>query len=667
MKIAIRFVRNDVFVVLFVMLSVVLGRLFRVGTMEGSLIWPAIGMGFAFVLHQRTRILPALFIGYFIGINIAFLVGTPWSLMAIFVAVLQSLAFVFTLYMVLRFWQWFKIGETLTGANIAKAAVAIGTLALLSALIGNGLYLMVGFDTFDHFIDNVTTWMVGDIFGYLIIGVPYYFALREDEDPYYTTFEWKEVLFYLSFIVVASALLIEQVPFFNYVEHRYLFIIFAIIMAFNYGYRTPVAFSVMTLIMLSFWPPDFTEFGDYYYVISINTFLVVLTIIVMTIRYFVDSNKEKQVSLEVKSERLDDLLTAAEDLLGLSSDLNAVELNRIEIQAKKIFRVVFTLFNKAEYGSCLLVEEGFRFVDAIGFNLGSLNRMPNQFTRRITFEEPKIVRQSENFVESQFGEYYAEYREKNPPLKESIYFTIRFTEKVLCTLCFDLDSESPHSFSEDDLVYFNSMQKLLNGLFRTDDLISEYETTKDQLVDTMLKTIRLFDEATMNHSVDVAEMAKKLAEHADCDKETRDLLYWAGIMHDIGKLGLPKALITKTGELSLSEYEMMKEHPRLGYETLKDSLELKTIAEYVLHHHERYDGSGYPEGLSGQRLRLPSEILALAEVIATMARRQPYSPQKSLVEIVSELKRLRGKHFSKDVTDIALKAIQYGLLDGFYE
>ena len=656
----------NLYAILLMIVATMIGRFFLVGSFESSLIWPAIGVAFAFTITKRTAIFPALFIGSVLGYLMALSIGQGLSGLVILIAFLQSFVLIANMFFTLWLWDRLTIGDDLNFINLFKVFLVVLLVPLFAGFIGNGIYLILGMSVIETIFENFFIWMLGDIFGLLLFGLPYYLALRFDEDPYFVRWQWHEVIFYLVFIAVAMIMLGNGIVVITFEQHRYVFIVFAIIMAFNYGYRTPFAFSSMTLLFFVIWPPVFTSLGDYYYIIGVNLFLAVLTMIVLIIKYFIDSLHIRNKELIVKSERLDKLIEAAQDLLTLSSDLATVDTERIDMQAKKIFSTVYTLFNKADYGSCMIIDERLRFIETRGFDIHTLNAMPYHVDEWTHIDEPIVIRDTERFIKDELGEFYPVYHEKNPEIKESIFLSIHFTESLVCTLSFDLAIDSEKRFDDDDLMYFQSMQKLLNGVFKTDQLISDYEHTKDELITTLVRTIKVFDSHTMEHSLDVAEMAKTIAMHSELSEETVNNLYWAGIMHDIGKLGLPKDIVTKQGALTVAEFEIMKQHPKLGFEAIVGSKELNPIAEYVLCHHERLDGSGYPEGMSGHRISLPMEILAMAEVIATMVKEQSYSHQKPKAVIVNELREMAGVMFSKEVVRITLKAIQHGLIDIFY-
>lgn len=127
-------------------------------------------------------------------------------------------------------------------------------------------------------------------------------------------------------------------------------------------------------------------------------------------------------------------------------------------------------------------------------------------------------------------------------------------------------------------------------------------------------------------------------------------------MHDIGKIAIPDAILKKPGKLTAEEFEIIKEHPLIGYQILsKSNLNvLKLAAEIALYHHEKYDGSGYPEGLRGNTIPLSTRMLAIIDVFDAITHRRIYKAAESIDNALNYLKENRGTHFDPDLVDLFL-------------
>ena len=135
-------------------------------------------------------------------------------------------------------------------------------------------------------------------------------------------------------------------------------------------------------------------------------------------------------------------------------------------------------------------------------------------------------------------------------------------------------------------------------------------------------------------------------------------VYWAGMVHDIGKTLIPEHILNKDGKLSEEEYEEIKLHPVWGYQTLSNSSKLKNIADYVLYHHEKWDGNGYPEGLAGKDIPLISRILSIADAWDAMRSDRSYREALSKEEAINELKKNKSIQFDRRIVNVFMNNLE---------
>ena len=157
------------------------------------------------------------------------------------------------------------------------------------------------------------------------------------------------------------------------------------------------------------------------------------------------------------------------------------------------------------------------------------------------------------------------------------------------------------------------------------------------VAEAMGRAVELRDPYTQGHEVRVAKLARSVAEEMGLSAEEADGVEMAALVHDIGKLNVPTEILNKPGILSPQEFGLIKRHPRAGYEILKDIDFPWPVAEAVLHHHERMDGSGYPDGLSGDAISQVARILGVADVIEAMASDRPYRAALGLDVAMTEI------------------------------
>jgi PAS domain S-box-containing protein/putative nucleotidyltransferase with HDIG domain len=183
-----------------------------------------------------------------------------------------------------------------------------------------------------------------------------------------------------------------------------------------------------------------------------------------------------------------------------------------------------------------------------------------------------------------------------------------------------------------------------------------------QTVKSLSTTVRFRDPYTAGHQDSVSRLAAAMARRMGLDPDTVDGIQVAGQLHDIGKISVPVRYLCKPGRLIGLEWEFMKQHSATGYEILKDIDFPWPVAEIVLCHHERLDGTGYPRGLSGKDLGVPARILAVADVLDAMASNRPYRPALGVDAALEELARHRGIAFDADAVDAAREVIATGTL-----
>lgn len=170
----------------------------------------------------------------------------------------------------------------------------------------------------------------------------------------------------------------------------------------------------------------------------------------------------------------------------------------------------------------------------------------------------------------------------------------------------------------------------------------------------LVAAVEAKDSFTERHSARVSTYARQIGARMGLDDECLGSLETAAMLHDIGKIGVPDAILNKPGALTEEEFALVRKHPSIAVEILGHTTYLAAELPVILHHHERYDGMGYPAGLSGDRIPLGARIINVADSLDTMLTRRSYKGSVSLREARMELVRCRGKQFDPGVVDAAL-------------
>ncbi len=158
------------------------------------------------------------------------------------------------------------------------------------------------------------------------------------------------------------------------------------------------------------------------------------------------------------------------------------------------------------------------------------------------------------------------------------------------------------------------------------------------------------DPYTAGHQVKVSELAAGIAREMGLPVHMIEAIKVAGIVHDMGKLSVPPEIVTKPGALTPFELSIIKQHPGKAYEVLKDIDFPWPVAEMVLQHHERLDGSGYPLGLKGNAIRLEARVLAVADVVGAISSHRPYRRSLGLEAALKEIDANKGLFYDSEVT-----------------
>jgi HD-GYP domain-containing protein (c-di-GMP phosphodiesterase class II) len=172
-----------------------------------------------------------------------------------------------------------------------------------------------------------------------------------------------------------------------------------------------------------------------------------------------------------------------------------------------------------------------------------------------------------------------------------------------------------------------------------------------QTVEVIASIVELRDPYTAGHQARVAELARMIALQMGLSTEEIQVIHLAGLMHDLGKISIPAEMLSKPAKLNEIEYSLIKMHPQAAYDILKRVDFSWPIAQMVLQHHERMDGTGYPQGLKGEQILLGARILAVADVVEAMSSHRPYRPGLGVDVALDEIIRLRGKHFDPQAVD----------------
>lgn len=211
-----------------------------------------------------------------------------------------------------------------------------------------------------------------------------------------------------------------------------------------------------------------------------------------------------------------------------------------------------------------------------------------------------------------------------------------------------VNSASPNAFREDDLAFVQSVARQI-GIFVESTRDGSSGNVELSTVRVLAATVDAKDHYTRNHSTNVSFYARLLAREMNLDPAEIRRVDLAGLLHDIGKIAIPDQILQKPGRLSEEERLLIQTHAAIGANILAQASHMSYLVPLVRHHHERYDGKGYPDRLAGSEIPLGAAILNLADSFDTMTTRRVYRDAMTLDQTMAEIRRCSGTQFHPDV------------------
>jgi len=178
------------------------------------------------------------------------------------------------------------------------------------------------------------------------------------------------------------------------------------------------------------------------------------------------------------------------------------------------------------------------------------------------------------------------------------------------------------------------------------------------VVESLVNAIDEKDNYTRGHSVRVRNLVDQFCGHLKAEETLKRDVTLASMFHDIGKIGIPDVILNNPGRLSFEEWQMIKDHPVKGVNILKAINELKEVLPYIMYHHERWDGKGYPEGLQGEEIPYGARIINLCDSFDAMSSDRTYRRELPRDKIINEFDKNRNLQFDPELTDVFLEFVE---------
>jgi HD-GYP domain-containing protein (c-di-GMP phosphodiesterase class II) len=217
-------------------------------------------------------------------------------------------------------------------------------------------------------------------------------------------------------------------------------------------------------------------------------------------------------------------------------------------------------------------------------------------------------------------------------------------------------------FRQGELQLFISLAERLAGVIANSELYENLEQFIVNMVKSLVFAIEAKDLYTRGHSERVSKYSMLMGERLGLDKKEFNNLKWASILHDIGKIGIPESILNKPDRLTDAEYAIIKKHPVKGTEILQPMEQLTGSIPGIFHHHERYDGGGYPQGLKGEEIPLISRIIAVADTFDAINSTRAYRGSKSSEKALEIMGEVAGSQLDARIVDVFKKVYKEDMI-----
>ena len=356
--------------------------------------------------------------------------------------------------------------------------------------------------------------------------------------------------------------------------------------------------------------------------------------------------------LQIANEQLRETLRKFEDLVLIAGTLGVQDYNEkdfLDLFLKKTMAII----DEADCGSIALIKNGkWQFISAIGHDLDILTQL-NLKTKNINLKKStEIVDGLYDHYDQDFGKKDSEIlRKAVKPFKQSLISPFYLEGEFFGNLSLDISKDNPKTFSEETKAVLNSISKIAASFLELKHSAKQKEEFQINIVLSLVKAIEYYDAYTRGHSERVAAYSTFLAKRLNLPKITINKIYWASLVHDLGKIFITRSILNKVAPLTPEEFNEIKKHSEKGEEILKETKGMREISLYVRYHHERWNGSGYPDGLKGEKIPLESSIISLGDSFDAMTSDRPYRKKMTYEEAVQDIKQYAGILYEKRLVE----------------
>jgi putative nucleotidyltransferase with HDIG domain len=217
-----------------------------------------------------------------------------------------------------------------------------------------------------------------------------------------------------------------------------------------------------------------------------------------------------------------------------------------------------------------------------------------------------------------------------------------------------LYSRKARAYTERELILIDSINSRIGVALDRAKLTERIQEINIESVRALVEAIELRDPYTIGHSIQVANLATRIAQELELSEREKNLIEFAGLLHDVGKIIVPEAILQKSSVLTDEEWQIIKRHVVHSAKIIEPIRNLRSVQNWILHHHEQWDGSGYPDGISAEKIPLQSRILAVCDAYSAMTGDRPYRKALSDEDARREIVNVAGKQLDPKIVSLFL-------------
>lgn len=650
---------------------IVVGHFFVDGPNIVSVMWPAFGVACIYYYFYGKPILPTIALSVLIAnIVMVILPNEQVTVIDILMRFASTLTTIIEILIFKKIYEKFKMFDYKSTKSILGFLLA----GLIASLVGAAFISVLTRLAFGDsiIITNVLIRsMIGDVTGLIVFGSLLYCILKEKE---HFQLSILPILFNIGFLFFSYILFAELLGELNFSSYGYLFILLFIagILWFNHTMTFLMALEFLLFYQFLYIDVTLSSLSAYdlsLVIIQLNIFLITLVSVSIILKGFYDRAIKNAKLHKLKSLELEAIFSSTYKFFDIGEQVLRKQLTLNEQYLKNMFDIAITIFQKYDAASCYIKKEGnIFFVDAKGYDLTELNKVNLAYDKFTIDNDKALYLVDTDMVDpATLNVEYEPYYSKVSTVRESICIGIRMENDIAGGITLDLNKDSKDQYTKEDIKSLQAFQKYMNAFYAQSITNVKNQNIISNVVHTLISTLELYDNYTGDHSEDVAILAVEIGERMHLTKEQLTNLYWAGICHDIGKIGISQDIINKPDKLTKEEYEEVKKHADYSYRLLSQNEELMDVAKIVRHHHEWYNGEGYPDKLTHHETPIESQILMISDSICSMATKRPYNKIKTDEEIIQELLRYSKIQFHPKIVDHAITLINQHRIDQFRE